>query len=398
MPPLTSVGVAWTLIQASAAKMEEMITAKDMKGVHAKEGLLSGAVKYLEMNSPMVAGDQRKRLDAAIKQALGISANLHQAADNGQPDKAAAEFKKLEAALLLVAAQYPPEVLKASAAEYVCPMHPEVKASKPGKCPKCGMDLEPNLRSTGHAAHNDEHAAEQSSIQLVASTAQPLNANQPADVTLLLQKSDGSPLLPDDLQIAHTMNMHVLIIDPSLADYHHEHPEPGDKAGEYRFTFTPRKTGPYRLWVDLVPKATGRQEYLLADLPGTGPTEKISDRTAQLTAVVDGLTYTVEFAEPLKAGKTSTGTLTVRDSTGAVFSKLEPIMGAYAHLVGFSEDFKTIAHIHPMGAEPTKLTDRGAGELKFHISPEKAGLLRLFAQVQIGGQSKFARFTLNVAR
>ena len=25
--------------------------------------------------------------------------------------------------------------------EYTCPMHPEVKADKPGKCPKCGMEL-----------------------------------------------------------------------------------------------------------------------------------------------------------------------------------------------------------------------------------------------------------------
>ena len=25
---------------------------------------------------------------------------------------------------------------------YVCPMHPEETSDKPGKCPKCGMDLE----------------------------------------------------------------------------------------------------------------------------------------------------------------------------------------------------------------------------------------------------------------
>jgi hypothetical protein len=25
---------------------------------------------------------------------------------------------------------------------YVCPMHPEVKSDKPGKCPECGMNLE----------------------------------------------------------------------------------------------------------------------------------------------------------------------------------------------------------------------------------------------------------------
>jgi membrane fusion protein, copper/silver efflux system len=24
---------------------------------------------------------------------------------------------------------------------YTCPMHPEVISDKPGKCPKCGMDL-----------------------------------------------------------------------------------------------------------------------------------------------------------------------------------------------------------------------------------------------------------------
>lgn len=29
------------------------------------------------------------------------------------------------------------------AAVYTCPMHPEVVSDKPGKCPTCGMDLEP---------------------------------------------------------------------------------------------------------------------------------------------------------------------------------------------------------------------------------------------------------------
>jgi multidrug efflux pump subunit AcrA (membrane-fusion protein) len=33
------------------------------------------------------------------------------------------------------------------AQEYSCLMHPEVRSNKPGKCPKCGMDLEPVTRS-----------------------------------------------------------------------------------------------------------------------------------------------------------------------------------------------------------------------------------------------------------
>jgi Cu(I)/Ag(I) efflux system membrane fusion protein len=32
------------------------------------------------------------------------------------------------------------------AVDYTCPMHPEVHSATPGKCPKCGMDLEPDRR------------------------------------------------------------------------------------------------------------------------------------------------------------------------------------------------------------------------------------------------------------
>ena len=32
--------------------------------------------------------------------------------------------------------------VKAPAGKYVCPMHPNVTSNKPGKCPKCGMNLQ----------------------------------------------------------------------------------------------------------------------------------------------------------------------------------------------------------------------------------------------------------------
>jgi hypothetical protein len=33
---------------------------------------------------------------------------------------------------------------------YTCPMHPEIMQDKPGKCPKCGMTLQPKMQSPQH--------------------------------------------------------------------------------------------------------------------------------------------------------------------------------------------------------------------------------------------------------
>jgi len=37
----------------------------------------------------------------------------------------------------------------APAKTYACPMHPEVRSDRPGKCPKCGMDLAPHEHKGG---------------------------------------------------------------------------------------------------------------------------------------------------------------------------------------------------------------------------------------------------------
>jgi len=43
-----------------------------------------------------------------------------------------------------------------SAAEWTCPMHPEVVSGKPGTCPKCGMALEPKMPSLDAVDENPE--------------------------------------------------------------------------------------------------------------------------------------------------------------------------------------------------------------------------------------------------
>ncbi|MFQ6070303.1 MAG: heavy metal-binding domain-containing protein [Candidatus Aminicenantales bacterium] len=47
---------------------------------------------------------------------------------------------------------------------YTCPMHPEVKSDKPGKCPKCGMNLEKKVM---HAEHMEKKCEEKTCCFMV---------------------------------------------------------------------------------------------------------------------------------------------------------------------------------------------------------------------------------------
>ena len=42
---------------------------------------------------------------------------------------------------------------KPTAPIYICPMHPEVRSDKPGKCPICGMKLVPKKKEEAHEGH-----------------------------------------------------------------------------------------------------------------------------------------------------------------------------------------------------------------------------------------------------
>src|SRR4029078_13353859 len=65
---------------------------------------------------------------------------------------------------------------------------------------------------------------------------------------LTLTSLGGEPINPDQLREVHTRKIHLLIIDGSLTDYHHEHPQPTDVPGAYVFGFTATTPGHYHAW------------------------------------------------------------------------------------------------------------------------------------------------------
>lgn len=215
-------------------------------------------------------------------------------------------------------------------------------------------------------------------------------------VTIKLMK-DGKPLTLDDLKKVHMKKLHVLVIDDTLEDYFHVHPQKLSEAGTYEFEFRPKKKGTYRMWADITPVSTDTQEYVMADVTQAKDAKPEINKTASLTSTVKDYTFKLSFDTPtLTAGKAAMGKITVTDKDGKPVTDLQPVMGAYSHIVGFSDDFSTIAHMHPMGTEPKAKTDRGGPELSFHMEPAKAGFTKLFAQVKINGKNVYAPFGVTV--
>lgn len=248
----------------------------------------------------------------------------------------------------------------------------------------------------GHGGKKMEAMTAQSTVKMVLEPVAPLEAGKPTQVTVRLNTvTEGKPLTLDDLKEAHTKKLHLLIVDPTLTDYHHIHPVAGKNPGEYVFDFTPLKNDSYRVWADVISVATGKQEYIQADM-GTPAIEKANiDKSTRISATTDGYAFMLALDGEPKAGSAAMGSITITKD-GQPFTKLEPVMGAFAHVVGFTEDYNSVLHVHPMGKEPTSDTERGGPKLEFHIEPEKAGFVKLFAQVRIDGKDVFAPFSIIV--
>lgn len=207
---------------------------------------------------------------------------------------------------------------------------------------------------------------------------------------------DGAPVTKNELKVVHEHLVHLLAIDPSLTDYHHIHPTPTNTSGEWVFDFTPRKEAPYRIWVDVMPTATAKQEYIKADIGNYPFTLQDVDESQKTTAHINGYTFSLYFDEPLVSGKEAMGKIVVKDKNQQPVTHLEPIMGAFAHIVGFSAGGNSILHAHPMGKEPSKTSARGGPELQFHMGPQQPGFVKLFIQTRINKEEQIIPFAIHI--
>ena len=253
-----------------------------------------------------------------------------------------------------------------------------------------------SVEAAAGSSHGQNHSHGLVSIGAeIVKTPALVQGQKNAVIIKLTHKEDGRPVLLEDLKIAHTRPIHLLIVEPGLTDYHHEHPVKTEVPGKYAFSITPQTACTYRIWADLLP-VNGMQQYVLVDLQGAEACKPSTEKTAHDEVSSQGYDFKLTLEGAPVNGEAVFAELTI-SKDGQPVDFLEPVMGAFAHMVGFYEDYESIAHIHPLGKEPTQDTARGGRSLRFHIAPEQDGYLKLFAQVQIGGQQIFAPFGVMVA-
>jgi hypothetical protein len=249
-----------------------------------------------------------------------------------------------------------------------------------------------DVSNLGFSAVNDR-------VSPVRLHASPLNRPAPGEeveVVFSIETVSGKAITFDDIQETHEEMVHLLIVDPSLGDYQHKHPRPGDVPGEYRFSFTPREAGDYKIFAEFYSLRTGRPVYAVTDFTVPGEERPIEVRTDREIEVGD---YRFELAVPeqgYRAGRPQALHLRVAHRESGRPVTLQPIMGEYAHLVGFDTDRSGFTHMHPLLEGTGYDLDPLRPEIGFMLQVNRPGFYKIWAQLKIDGREIYVPFGMEV--
>ena len=262
-------------------------------------------------------------------------------------------------------------------------------------------------------------------LELRTTDGAPAEIGRESEFVLTLATSAGKPIAAVDLVTVHTRKLHLLVIDPTLTDYQHLHPEEGGTPGEWVFKHTPTRTGVYRVFADFTPAATGRglysfADYMVGDVPSAaaavsaaGAPTTPETGVATTKAVAKSFTRIGDEAAtgpwrfrlktqdgaPVRAGVQSTLIFSGREENGGEVP-MRIVMDAYAHMVAFDPERSGFAHLHPRGERPGDYEvappDVHEPRLWFDLTIPRAGDYVVWAQVNLEGGEKFLPFRLEV--
>lgn len=152
----------WGAVTEHQSELHEALGARRLEDVHHHAFAVRDLVAALATKESGLTVEKKTSLNKSITRVGSLAKLLDEAGDGGDSAKVATLIVKLDAELKAIEALYPAKDIKptqgameGSKAMYVCPMHPDVTSDKPGKCSKCGMNLE--VKEAEKSSKEDDH-------------------------------------------------------------------------------------------------------------------------------------------------------------------------------------------------------------------------------------------------
>jgi hypothetical protein len=258
--------------------------------------------------------------------------------------------------------------------EFICPMDPDVRSAKPGRCPRCGMQLVAgafdileypvSLRLRPEAPRAGEE------VQLSFTVGHPQKRSRVRE-----------------FELTHERLLHLFIVGQDLEFFRHEHPQLGSD-GVFRLTTVFPTSGMYRLLSDFYPKHGTPQLIESTVVVSGGPiaagTRLIPDLAPKRSANLEA-SLTMEPTRPIAGLKTL---LFFDLNPGA---GLERYLGAWGHMLAVSEDLVDMIHNHPFLGD-------GGPHVQFNLIFPRPVAYRLWVQFRRQGIVNTVRFDIPVSR
>lgn len=269
---------------------------------------------------------------------------------------------------LALAAQAPAPV------DFTCPMDPDVHTKGPGKCPRCGMNLEPRIQ-------------EPVEFRLGLKThPAALPAGRPVELSFEFVDPNTNQRAMR-FEYVHEKLLHLFLVSADLEYFVHTHPEP-QADGSFRLSTQLPKPGIYKLLTDCYP-AGATPQLLPAFLTTEGYQKSIEqsivkpapDLAAKQTENLN-VKLRMDPPEPTPGRKT----MLFFDLAPA--EGLEPYLGAMGHMLAVSNDLVDSIHEHPFLVN--------GSQIQFNLYFPREATYRVWVQFQRNGVVNTAQFTIPV--
>jgi hypothetical protein len=284
-----------------------------------------------------------------------------------------------------------PGVPAQSVDTYTCPMHPEIRLNAPGKCPKCGMTLVPAIPAIA-----GKYALEME--------CEPITVKPNQEVRLrFIVLEPGTGRQVTQFAPTHTKLFHLFIVSQDMASFQHIHPQL-EPDGSFTIKTVLPQPGHYKVYSDIYPSA-GTPQVIQSDLVTSGYHSNLFASQPRLSVdtvlskTVDGMKIDLKLdPEEIIAGRPATLKYHLTDAgTGAPVRDLKPYLGAWGHTLVLSQDQVDYVHSHPTENVPEDkdpATLNGGPDVVFEAFLPRPATYRLWTQFQRGDKLTTVSFTI----